>query len=177
MDRAASRSSRLVRLDRLLAYKRSDLVRSQIRARTARGFAHFLSSILLTERSGRGARNAERSVAALGSGNASIVRQDRRYDPRHDLRNRCCRRHARRARWPNVLVTRSPYPASVGTDHGPARNRAGAGNLRRMDVFVHATVLERSGIYALSEGQRVTFELQTDRRTGKTSTANLKLAA
>ncbi|MFZ3180110.1 cold-shock protein [Methylocystis hirsuta] len=46
-----------------------------------------------------------------------------------------------------------------------------------MDVFVHATVLERSGIYALSEGQRVTFELQTDRRTGKTSTANLKLAA
>jgi CspA family cold shock protein len=46
-----------------------------------------------------------------------------------------------------------------------------------MDVFVHATALERSGIHALSEGQRVTFELQTDRRTGKTSTANLKLAA
>lgn len=45
------------------------------------------------------------------------------------------------------------------------------------DVFVHATALERSGIRALSEGQKVTFELRTDRRTGKASAANLKLAA
>lgn len=45
------------------------------------------------------------------------------------------------------------------------------------DVFVHATALERSGIRALGEGQRVTFELQTDRRSGRTSAANLKLAA
>ena len=45
------------------------------------------------------------------------------------------------------------------------------------DVFVHATTLERSGIRTLSEGQRVTYDLQTDRRTGKTSAVNLKLAA
>jgi CspA family cold shock protein len=38
------------------------------------------------------------------------------------------------------------------------------------DVLLHATALERSGIYALSEDQRVTFELQTDWRSGKTST-------
>jgi CspA family cold shock protein len=45
------------------------------------------------------------------------------------------------------------------------------------DVFVHATALEQSGIRGLSEGQKVSYELQTDRRTGKTSATNLKLAA
>jgi CspA family cold shock protein len=45
------------------------------------------------------------------------------------------------------------------------------------DVFVHSTALERSGIPGLNEGQKVTYELQTDRRTGKTSATNLKLAA
>jgi CspA family cold shock protein len=44
------------------------------------------------------------------------------------------------------------------------------------DVFVHATALERAGIGTLSEGQKVTYELQTDRRTGKTSAVNLKAA-
>jgi CspA family cold shock protein len=45
------------------------------------------------------------------------------------------------------------------------------------DVFVHVSALERSGIHGLSEGQKVVYDLQTDRRTGKTSAANLKLAA
>ena len=45
------------------------------------------------------------------------------------------------------------------------------------DVFVHVSALERSGIGGLSEGQKVTFELRTDPRTGKTSATNLKLAA
>jgi CspA family cold shock protein len=44
------------------------------------------------------------------------------------------------------------------------------------DVFVHATALERAGIRTLSEGQQVTFDLQSDRRTGKTSAVNLKAA-
>jgi CspA family cold shock protein len=45
------------------------------------------------------------------------------------------------------------------------------------DVFVHATALERAGIRMLSEGQKVTYELQTDRRTGsRTSAVNLKAA-
>ncbi len=45
------------------------------------------------------------------------------------------------------------------------------------DVFVHVSALERSGIGALSEGQKVTYELQTDQRSGRTSAANLKIAA
>jgi len=45
------------------------------------------------------------------------------------------------------------------------------------DVFVHVSALERSGIRGFSEGQTVTYELQTDRRTGRTSAVNLKLAA
>ena len=45
------------------------------------------------------------------------------------------------------------------------------------DVFVHATAVERSGLRGLSEGQKVTYELQTDRRTGKTSAVNLRVAA
>jgi CspA family cold shock protein len=45
------------------------------------------------------------------------------------------------------------------------------------DVFVHVSALERSGIHGLSEGQKVSYELQTDRRNGKTAAVNLKLAA
>ena len=45
------------------------------------------------------------------------------------------------------------------------------------DVFVHVSALERSGIRALGEGQKVTYELQTDQRSGRTSATNLKVAA
>lgn len=42
------------------------------------------------------------------------------------------------------------------------------------DVFIHITALERAGIANLQEGQRVSYELATNK--GKTSAANLKLA-
>ena len=42
------------------------------------------------------------------------------------------------------------------------------------DVFVHATALERAGMSGLSEGQRVEFDTQQDRRTGKIAVANIK---
>ena len=42
------------------------------------------------------------------------------------------------------------------------------------DVFVHASALQQGGIYSLSEGQRVTFEIQPDARGSKA--ANLALA-
>ncbi len=42
------------------------------------------------------------------------------------------------------------------------------------DVFVHATALEAAGIYTLTEGQNVTFEVVSDR--GKTKAASLALA-
>ena len=44
------------------------------------------------------------------------------------------------------------------------------------DVFVHATALERAGMRGLVEGQKLSYELQTDRRTGKQSADNLQAA-
>jgi CspA family cold shock protein len=44
------------------------------------------------------------------------------------------------------------------------------------DVFVHISAVERSGMGGLVEGQKVYYELQADRRTGKESAANLKTA-
>jgi cold shock protein len=42
------------------------------------------------------------------------------------------------------------------------------------DVFVHATAVEQSGLGTLSEGQRVSFEVVTER--GKLAASNLKAA-
>ena len=44
------------------------------------------------------------------------------------------------------------------------------------DVFVHISAVERSGMQTLNDGQKISYELTTDRRTGKTSAANLKAA-
>jgi CspA family cold shock protein len=44
------------------------------------------------------------------------------------------------------------------------------------DVFVHATALERAGMRSLVEGQKVSFDTQEDRRTGKTAVANISAA-
>ena len=41
------------------------------------------------------------------------------------------------------------------------------------DVFVHISALEQAGISNLSEGQKVSYDLATNK--GKTSAANLKL--
>jgi len=42
------------------------------------------------------------------------------------------------------------------------------------DVFVHISAVERSGMHTLNEGQKVSFEIVTER--GKTAAANLKSA-
>jgi CspA family cold shock protein len=42
------------------------------------------------------------------------------------------------------------------------------------DVFVHISAVERAGIERLNEGQKVSFEIIADRRTGKSSAENLK---
>ena len=44
------------------------------------------------------------------------------------------------------------------------------------DVFVHVTAVERSDLRQLTEGQRLSYELEKDRRTGKESAVNLKAA-
>ncbi len=44
------------------------------------------------------------------------------------------------------------------------------------DAFVHISAVERAGLRGLTEGQKVTYEMETDRRTGKQSAGNLQVA-
>jgi len=43
------------------------------------------------------------------------------------------------------------------------------------DVFVHISAVQRSNLQGLQDGQKVSYELQADRRTGKTAAVNLQL--
>ena len=43
------------------------------------------------------------------------------------------------------------------------------------DVFVHISALEKAGMRGLDEGQKVSYDLVTEK--GKTSAGNLKIAA
>jgi cold shock protein len=42
------------------------------------------------------------------------------------------------------------------------------------DVFVHISAVERAGMRALNEGQKIVFDVVADRRTGKSSADNLQ---
>jgi CspA family cold shock protein len=42
------------------------------------------------------------------------------------------------------------------------------------DVFVHISAVERSGMENLIEGQKISYDLLVDRRSGKPSAENLK---
>jgi CspA family cold shock protein len=42
------------------------------------------------------------------------------------------------------------------------------------DAFVHISAVERAGLGDLREGQKVSFELVSDRKSGKMSADNLK---
>jgi len=42
------------------------------------------------------------------------------------------------------------------------------------DIFVHFTGIAANGHKTLTEGQKVTFEVETDTRTGKTRACNVK---
>ncbi|HET6619869.1 MAG TPA: cold-shock protein [Dongiaceae bacterium] len=44
------------------------------------------------------------------------------------------------------------------------------------DVFVHISAVERAGMSSLSEGQKVSYEVVPDRKTGKSSAENLRAA-
>ncbi|PZO84696.1 MAG: cold-shock protein [Micavibrio aeruginosavorus] len=44
------------------------------------------------------------------------------------------------------------------------------------DVFVHITAVEKSGMRALNEGQKISYELQNDPKKGKASAVNLQAA-
>jgi cold shock protein len=42
------------------------------------------------------------------------------------------------------------------------------------DIFVHISAVERAGLRGLAEGQKVSYEIEQDRRTGKSSADQLK---
>jgi cold shock protein len=44
------------------------------------------------------------------------------------------------------------------------------------DIFVHISAVERAGLRALKEGQKVSFETVTDKRTGRASAGNLQVS-
>ena len=44
------------------------------------------------------------------------------------------------------------------------------------DVFVHISAVERAGMSNLNEGQKLSFDVQADPRSGKSAAANLQAA-
>lgn len=43
------------------------------------------------------------------------------------------------------------------------------------DAFVHISAVERAGLSTLVEGQKVSFDLVADQKSGKTAADNLKV--
>jgi cold shock protein len=44
------------------------------------------------------------------------------------------------------------------------------------DAFVHISAVERAGMASLVEGQKVSYEMETDKRSGKQAAGNLQAA-
>lgn len=44
------------------------------------------------------------------------------------------------------------------------------------DVFVHVSAVERAGLTGLVEGQKLSFDIEADRRSGKSAATNLQAA-
>ena len=44
------------------------------------------------------------------------------------------------------------------------------------DVFVHISAVERAGLRGLAEGQKISYEMETDKRSGKQSAGSLQAA-
>ncbi len=42
------------------------------------------------------------------------------------------------------------------------------------DVFVHISAVEQAGMRGLAEGQKISYEIVTDQRSGKQSAGNLQ---
>ena len=42
------------------------------------------------------------------------------------------------------------------------------------DVFVHISAVQRAGMSGLNDGQKISYELVDDRKTGKKAAGNLK---
>ena len=42
------------------------------------------------------------------------------------------------------------------------------------DVFVHISAVERAGLRGLNEGQKISYDLEQDKRSGKMAAGNLQ---
>ncbi len=45
------------------------------------------------------------------------------------------------------------------------------------DIFVHISAVERAGLRGLAEGQKISYEVVVDSRSGKSSADRLEVAA
>ena len=43
------------------------------------------------------------------------------------------------------------------------------------DVFVHVTAVEKAGLPPLAEGQKISYDVELDERSGKSAAANLQI--
>ncbi|MCP8938024.1 cold-shock protein [Alsobacter sp. SYSU M60028] len=43
------------------------------------------------------------------------------------------------------------------------------------DVFVHISAVERSGLSNLNDGQKISYDVEPDRKTGKEAAVNLRM--
>ena len=43
-------------------------------------------------------------------------------------------------------------------------------------MFVHVSAVERAGMRGLAEGQKITFDIEADRKSGKSAATNLQAA-
>ncbi len=42
------------------------------------------------------------------------------------------------------------------------------------DIFVHISAVQRSGMTSLADGQKISYEIEQDRRTGRSSACSLR---
>jgi len=45
-----------------------------------------------------------------------------------------------------------------------------------LDAFVYISAVERAGLHTLNEGQKLTYDLEQDRKSGKMTVCNLQAA-
>jgi CspA family cold shock protein len=83
------------------------------------------------------------------------------------------------SRWASIYLLEKDYPVSMGTVKWFNATK-GFGFIQPddggNDVFVHISAVERAGLGTLREGQKISYEIVADRRSGKSSADNLRAA-
>ncbi len=81
--------------------------------------------------------------------------------------------------WVTTTILRRDYLVSMGTVKWFNATK-GFGFIQPdeggNDVFVHISAVERAGLGTLREGQKISYEIVADRRSGKSSADNLRAA-